>query len=144
MFSSDFVSWKTPWAAAPRAWTTRSGMRSWSKCMIFSRRWKSSSRVGPRELTRRLLSVSSTFTPSDVVSASPLWPHEGVSASSRGVAVVPFVDRFGAVARAVAFLIAARGGVDFLAAGFVAREDLRGVGTVSFSSVNPVRGGSSR
>ena len=33
---------------APRAWTTRSGMRSWSKCMIFSRRWKSSSSVGPR------------------------------------------------------------------------------------------------
>jgi hypothetical protein len=28
----------TPGAAAPRACTTRSGMRSWSKCMIFSRR----------------------------------------------------------------------------------------------------------
>ena len=28
-----------PCAPAPRAWTARSGMRSWSKCMIFSRRW---------------------------------------------------------------------------------------------------------
>ena len=33
---------------APRACTTRSGMRSWSKWVIFSRRMKSSSSVGPR------------------------------------------------------------------------------------------------
>jgi hypothetical protein len=39
---------KNPCAAEPRAWTIRSGMRSWSKCVIFSRRTKSSSRVGPR------------------------------------------------------------------------------------------------
>ena len=50
----------TPWAPAPRAWTTRSGMRSWSKCMIFSRRWKSSSRVGPRSPAVSELSASST------------------------------------------------------------------------------------
>ena len=39
---------KTPCAAEPRAWTIRSGMRSWSKWVIFSRRMKSSSSVGPR------------------------------------------------------------------------------------------------
>ena len=112
--------------------------------MIFSRRWKSSSSVGPRELTRRLLSVSSTFTPNEVVSASPCWPHEGVSASSRGVAVVPFVDRLGAVARAVAFLIAARGGVDFWLRTLWRGEDFDGVGTAVFSSDDPVTGGGGR
>ncbi len=75
--SMDWVSWNVPCAAAPRAWTTRSGIRSWSKCMIFSRRWKSSRRVGPRSPTRRLLSVSSTGTPLAVVSTvttlGPLW-----------------------------------------------------------------------
>ena len=40
---------KTPCAPAPRACTTRSGMRSWSKWVIFSRRWWSCSSVGPRE-----------------------------------------------------------------------------------------------
>ena len=39
---------KVPCAPVPRAWTTRSGMRSWSKWVIFSRRWWSWSRVGPR------------------------------------------------------------------------------------------------
>ena len=38
---------KTPCAAAPRACTTRSGIRSWSKWVIFSRRWKSSSSSRP-------------------------------------------------------------------------------------------------
>ena len=73
-FSIDWVSRNVPWAPAPRAWTTRSGIRSWSKCMIFSRRWKSSSSVGPRSPTRRLLSVSSTGTPWAVVSVSPTAP----------------------------------------------------------------------
>ena len=66
----------------PAACTTRSGMRSWSKCMIFSRRWKSSNRVGPRSPTRRLLSVSSTGTPVAVVRVSPPWAHWGATASS--------------------------------------------------------------
>ena len=43
-----FVHSKKPCAAEPRAWTIRSGMRSWSKWVIFSRRMKSSRRVGPR------------------------------------------------------------------------------------------------
>ena len=47
IFDGGAVASNTPWAPAPRAWTTRSGMRSWSKCMIFSRRWKSSMSVGP-------------------------------------------------------------------------------------------------
>ena len=84
-FSIDLVRRNVPWAPAPRACTTRSGMRSWSKCMIFSRRWKSSSRVGPRSPTRRLLSVSSTGTPVAVVSVSPPWAHwgDGVVGSAR-------------------------------------------------------------
>ena len=44
----DLYGWKKPCAPEPRAWTMRSGMRSWSKWVIFSRRMKSSSRVGPR------------------------------------------------------------------------------------------------
>ena len=47
-FAKDSVNSKKPWAAEPRAWTIRSGIRSWSKCWIFSRRMKSSSRVEPR------------------------------------------------------------------------------------------------
>jgi len=43
---------KTPCAPDPRAWTIRSGMRSWSKWKIFSRRTKSSSSVGPRSPAR--------------------------------------------------------------------------------------------
>ncbi|GAA4347688.1 hypothetical protein GCM10023178_60200 [Actinomadura luteofluorescens] len=30
---------KKPYAVTPRAWTTRSGMRSRSKWLIFSRNW---------------------------------------------------------------------------------------------------------
>ena len=41
MSSSDFVHLKTPCAPAPFAWTTRSGMRSLSKCESRSTRWKS-------------------------------------------------------------------------------------------------------
>ena len=44
--SDSYVS-KNPWAPNPRAWTTRSGIRSWSKWKIFSRKWKSSSSDGP-------------------------------------------------------------------------------------------------
>ncbi len=32
----DLVGWKKPWAPEPRACTIRSGMRSWSKWVIFS------------------------------------------------------------------------------------------------------------
>jgi len=38
---------KVPWAPVPRAWTTRSGMRSWSKRWIFSRPIWSSSKEAP-------------------------------------------------------------------------------------------------
>ena len=64
----------TPWAAAPRACTTRSGMRSWSKCVIFSRRWKSCSRVGPRAPALSEWSVSRSRAPGDVVRNAPCWP----------------------------------------------------------------------
>ena len=54
----------------PRAWTTRSGMRSWSKRVIFSRRWKSSSSVGPRGPALSESSVCGTRTPWSVVRAA--------------------------------------------------------------------------
>src|SRR5690606_3664043 len=38
---------KKPWAPEPRACTIRSGIRSWSKWVIFSRRMKSLSCAGP-------------------------------------------------------------------------------------------------
>ena len=47
VFFASYAS-KYPCAADPRACTIRSGMRSWSKWVIFSRRMKSSSSVGPR------------------------------------------------------------------------------------------------
>ena len=47
----------------PRACTTRSGIRSWSKCVIFSRRWKSSSNVGPRAPAFSESSVCGIGTP---------------------------------------------------------------------------------
>ena len=62
---------KTPCAPAPRAWTTRSGMRSWSKCMIFSRRWWSCRSTGPRGPALSEWSVSRTRTPVAVVWNSP-------------------------------------------------------------------------
>jgi len=83
--ANESNSSKRPWAPAPRACTTRSGMRSWSKCMIFSRRWWSSSSVGPRELTRSELSVSSTGVPWAVVMASPSWAQLRPTAASRGL-----------------------------------------------------------
>ena len=46
-FSMLFVSLKLPKAPVPRACTTRSGMRSWSKRWIFSRAIWSSSSDGP-------------------------------------------------------------------------------------------------
>ena len=61
----------TPWAAAPRACTTRSGIRSWSKWVIFSRRWKSSISDGPRGPAFREWSVSGSRTPWAVVRKSP-------------------------------------------------------------------------
>src|SRR6185436_19295873 len=64
-----FVHSKKPCAAEPRAWTMRSGMRSWSKCVIFSRRMKSSSSVGPRRPALSELWLSPTGTPWLVVSS---------------------------------------------------------------------------
>jgi hypothetical protein len=61
---------KVPCAPKPRAWTTRSGMRSWSKWKILSRRMKSSSSVGPRSPAFRLFWLSAIATPCEVVSAS--------------------------------------------------------------------------
>ena len=50
----------------------RSGMRSWSKCVIFSRRMKSSSSVGPRRPAFSEFWLSATGTPWLVVSTWPL------------------------------------------------------------------------
>ncbi len=65
---------KTPCAAAPRACTTRSGMRSWSKWVIFSRRWWSWSRTGPRGPALREWSVSYSRAPCAVVRYAPACP----------------------------------------------------------------------
>ena len=46
----------------------RSGMRSWSKCVIFSRRMKSSSSAGPRSPALSEFWLSATGTPRLVVS----------------------------------------------------------------------------
>ena len=73
-FASDFVSSKYPCAAEPRACTMRSGMRSWSKCMIFSRRMKSSSSVGPRGPCFSEFWLSAMTTPWLVVSGGRLPP----------------------------------------------------------------------
>ncbi len=66
--SGSYVS-NHPFAPYPRACTTRSGIRSWSKWKIFSRRWKSSSRAGPRGPTRSVFWSSATGTPCWVVNA---------------------------------------------------------------------------
>ena len=47
----------------------RSGMRSWSKCVIFSRSTKSSSNVAPRGPTRSEFWLSEIGVPKLVVSA---------------------------------------------------------------------------
>ncbi len=62
---------KIPWAPAPRAWTTRSGIRSWSKWVIFSRRWWSCSRTGPRGPAFSEWSVERSRAPCEVVRYSP-------------------------------------------------------------------------
>ena len=64
-------TWNSPCAPNPRACTTRSGIRSWSKCIIFSRKWKSSSKVGPLSPTVSEFSSSLTFIPLFVVIAVP-------------------------------------------------------------------------
>ena len=48
----------------------RSGIRSWSKCVIFSRITKSSSNVGPRVPPRSEFWLSETTVPWLVVSMS--------------------------------------------------------------------------
>ena len=57
----------------------RSGIRSWSKCVIFSRRMKSCSSVGPRSPALSELWLSATGTPWFVVSA---WPVESTRTRS--------------------------------------------------------------
>ena len=66
--ASDSYGSKKPCAPKPRACTTRSGMRSWSKWKIFSRKWKSSSSDGPRSPTFNVFWSSATGTPCCVVS----------------------------------------------------------------------------
>ena len=68
--------------------------------MIFSRRWWSSIRVGPRDPAFNELSVSSTAWPCEVVNASPSWAHPGATALSRGATCVRSVTTAGAVAGA--------------------------------------------
>ncbi len=68
----------------------RSGMRSWSKCVIFSRRMKSSSSVGPRSPAFSEFWLSPTPTPWLVVS---IWPVESTRtrSSEAFVGLVPGV-----------------------------------------------------
>jgi hypothetical protein len=73
-------AWNTPCAAAPRACTARSGIRSWSKWVIFSRRWKSSSSDGPRGPAFNEWSVSESRRPCAVVRNSPRC-NSGVAAT---------------------------------------------------------------
>ena len=54
-FAIDSYTWNTPCAAEPRACTMRSGIRSWSKCVIFSLKIKSSSSDGPLSPAFKLL-----------------------------------------------------------------------------------------
>src|SRR5665811_2190247 len=58
-----FVVLEIACAAEPRACTIRSEIRSWSKWNIFSRRTKSSSRVGPRAPARSEFCLSETRIP---------------------------------------------------------------------------------
>ena len=76
----------SPWAPAPRAWTTRSGIRSWSKCVIFSRRWWSCSSVGPRSPALSEWSESRSRAPWAVVSQRP-WPDTASASTSVGAPV---------------------------------------------------------
>lgn len=46
-FETSWVTLKNPWAAAPFAWTTLSGILSLSKCANLSIRWKSEITTGP-------------------------------------------------------------------------------------------------
>ena len=59
----------------------RSGIRSWSKWVIFSRRMKSSSSVGPRSPAFSEFWLSATGTPWLVVSG---WPPESTRTRSSG------------------------------------------------------------
>ena len=107
MSSRPSSATNVPWAPAPRACTTRSGMRSWSKCMIRSLRWKSSSRLGPRSPAVSELSASSTRTPCAVVRWSPDCAQRGRTASPIGLpagrgSVTPAARRSSARATAAA------------------------------------------
>ena len=62
-------------------------MRSWSKWVIFSRRWKSSSSVGPRGPAFREWSVSGSRRPCAVVRYPPAWARG--SGSGRWPLVTP-------------------------------------------------------
>jgi hypothetical protein len=85
---SGSYTWKKPCAPAPRAWTTRSGMRSWSKRVIFSRRWKSSSSEGPRGPGFSESSVCSIRTPWSVVRNVPSGSSRFASRSSSLVGLI--------------------------------------------------------
>ena len=65
---SGRYGWKKPWAPDPRACTIRSGIRSWSKWVIFSRKTRSSSSVGPRVPARSEFWLSEIGNPWLVVS----------------------------------------------------------------------------
>lgn len=64
---TSWVTSKYPWAAAPLAWTTRSGMRSRSKWASLSSRWKSEITRGPHSPAVTLFWLSSTGCPVEVV-----------------------------------------------------------------------------
>ena len=64
----SWVTVKVPKAPEPLACTTRSGMHSRLKWAIFSSRWKSCSRSGPRGPAVSEFWLSTTGMPSAVVS----------------------------------------------------------------------------
>src|SRR5699024_2804347 len=59
----SLLSINSPCGTKPRACTILSGIRSWSKCIIFSLKWKSSNKLGPRSPTVNVFSSSLTLTP---------------------------------------------------------------------------------
>jgi len=61
------VADERPVGSRTRGVDDRSGIRSWSNCIAFSRRWWSWSSVGPRSRALREWSVSAIRTPVAVV-----------------------------------------------------------------------------
>ena len=81
------------------ACTTRSGMRSWSKWKIFSRKWKSSSSAGPRSPCRRVFwsSLTGTTLSSREDGIAGFCDLVGLAADVLGVAVPSGVTVRGAL-----------------------------------------------